>query len=813
MHDVIIDGYNQGSSNIKNQNRKMSRPKKRRNFGRYLFDWLVKGLMLALLININFFLYASSGNFKIFSSGYTIAPEMMYIMGGVLVISIGLLFLVSFSSFLQNVLTSFIFALFVMAMMNQFALFDKASILDALFNQYFGQSGNTQLMTNSHKIITVASGLIFFTFLAMSSNQNIAYFTGVLVIVFGGMFADAYLSRNKQSDYKVTYDNKLQDEKDNGKKFIYVLLPNAASYNYIESMQDAGGKSTATRKAMDIMLAFYAENNFTMYPNAYVKNLDPFMNVVKSFNNINSKDADTYTLKSVSMDSYWQFKNINDEYVYLKDNAMFDTFRKAKYRISAYQSRGVDICKKNNEINVDKCVEKVNTPIDLKNMNISETDKTMVLSAQWINSMGLFKNKSLLYTLLKSVTKPDNLPLLGIPYNGLYVVDSLKSLDLAAEDIAKDKGNRAYFVVMDMPSDMFVYNEFCKIKVPAAWISMESFDWIVNKNLYQKRNAYMEQTECLYGKLQEFMGKLEKDKVLDNSVVIIQGLSGANDLINVKGNKDFIVEFKNKKLITMGIRDPLKKEFNINYEACSASDIVKQYLYKKDKCVQLSSLDVHDGAKKEIINALKPMKISEQQISKAKLFFDKWYKNWLRASKFKLNNTSVGFVPKIDVSDAENDNMPIIEEEAPVVEDDIVMESQPEEQIPEIEIKAIEAAKVMDEPIVISPEDKIESFVETIQKEEAKAEVKGLQEEVVAPIENEVQILEPVKIQAPVKSKVKISAPVKVQAPAEIANDNKNQLEAKVEKLKAENKFKSDVLTTKPKPQPMSKPKEVKIAQ
>lgn len=78
---------------------------------------------------------------------------------------------------------------------------------------------------------------------------------------------------------------------------------------------------------------------------------------------------------------------------------------------------------------------------------------------------------------------------------------------------------------------------------------MESLPWIINKNLYNKRTAYLDQTACLFGKLEQFMDYLKKSGVLDKSVVVIQGLSGADDLKNVT-ERQFIPDFKNKKLVT-----------------------------------------------------------------------------------------------------------------------------------------------------------------------------------------------------------------------------------------------------------------------
>ena len=715
MHDVIIDAPNQ---TISIKNKRLGRPRKKRNWGVYLFDWLVKGLMLSLLISINFVLYSTSGNYKLFPSEYMLAPEILYILAGIFSVVIGVLFLFSFSSFFQNLISSFVVAGFVLAMLNQFALFDKTSILSVWVEQYLGAGPAQYFVGISHIVLAVAAGVCFFIFLVMASNQNIAYFTGVLLIIFVGILADAYLLRDKQEAYKVVYDNKLQGEQENGKKFIYIFLPNAAAYNYLEDMKETNTNSDTIQKTMDIMLAFYAKNNFMFYPNAYVKELDPFMNMVKSFNNVNKQDAEAFTLKNVIMDGYWRFDNISDEYVYLKDNHLFDTFRKAKYRISAYQSRGIDMCRKNNDIAVDKCVEKLNTPINFDVLNVSETEKIIVLFSQWINSTGLFPNKSTLYTLLKAVTNSDELPLVGIPYDGLYVVDSLNSLDMAAEDIAKDKGNRAYFVFVDLPADMFVYNEFCKVKNPSKWLAMESLPWIVNKNLYNKRNAYMEQTECLYGKLEEFLGKLNKNGLLDDSVIVIQGVSGADDLRNVLDTRNFIADFKNKRLVTMAIRDPLKKKFSLNYDVCSAPDIVKQYLYKKGKCQELASMEMHDGAKDEIKETLKKLTISEENIHKAMVVFDSWYKDWEKASKIKVAPNLLksrlmppGFVPKMQLPENEdgvaNDNAePVSEENA--VEGENVSEK---EQVTDIgEEVNLGEAKVLENPVEIVPEDEVQDF-------------------------------------------------------------------------------------------------------
>lgn len=718
MHDIIIDNQN-SSATIKVKAKRNARGKGRA-WSTYLFDWLVKGVLIALLVNINFVLFASSGNFHFFSSDITVSQEAIYIMAGTFAISLILLFLISFSSFIQNVLTSFVVALFVLAMMNQFALFDKGSILYFFTSQYLDAEMAKNLMTNSDMVIAVASGIIFFIFLAMSSNQNIAYFTGVLLVIFAGILADEYLQRDNKQEFLVTYDNHLQNPQENGKKFIYLMLPNAASYSYLEDMKEINTNTDTIQKTMDIMLAFYAKNNFMYYPNAYVSKQDPFMNAVKSLNNISKKNPEELILKNVAMEGYWRFKNINDEYVYMKENALFDTFRKAKYRISAYKSRGLDLCDKDNEINVDKCVEKVNAPVSFENINVPVWEKTLILASQWIHSTGLFPNRSALHTVLKAATNSDELPLVGISYSGLYVIDSIKMLDFAAEDIIKDKGNRAYFVMMDMPSDMFVYDEYCRIKSPGKWLAMESLPWILNKNIYSKRNAYMEQTECLYGKLEDFIGKLEKSGILDNSVLVIQGLSGADDIKNVK-EMNFVPDFKSKKMVAMAIRDPLKNNFMLDERVCDVADILKQYLYKRGRCSEMSSLDIHEGGKNEIKASIEKVKITDEKLNKAKVVFDSWYNDWKRISKLKgFGAGAKVMLPQLPVSD-----------EAISIQDETEQDSNGKDiNINDVEEEVnLDTPKVMNVPVEMEPEDEVKAFEAAIQAEEEKSEVKGLPQE------------------------------------------------------------------------------------
>ena len=131
-------------------------------------------------------------------------------------------------------------------------------------------------------------------------------------------------------------------------------------------------------------------------------------------------------------------------------------------------------------------------------------------------------------------------------------------------------------------------------------------------------------------------------------------------------------------------------------------------------------MEMHDGAKDEIKETLKKLTISEENIHKAMVVFDSWYKDWEKASKIKVAPNllksrlmSPGFVPKMQLPENENgvanDNAePISEENA--VEGENVSEK---EQVTDIgEEVNLRENKVLEKPVEVVPEDEVQDFVE-----------------------------------------------------------------------------------------------------
>ena len=115
--------------------------------------------MIGLLLGINFLLFASAGNFKVFPSGISMSSEAVFILAAIFGVSLMLMFLISFSSFLQNVVSAVVVGFFVYISLNQFAMFDKFSFLSYMLAPYLGNDIAMNFMTNSN---VVAAGVVAF---------------------------------------------------------------------------------------------------------------------------------------------------------------------------------------------------------------------------------------------------------------------------------------------------------------------------------------------------------------------------------------------------------------------------------------------------------------------------------------------------------------------------------------------------------------------------------------------------------------------------------------------------------------------------
>ena len=486
-----------------------------------MVGFILKSLYVFMLLSINMILFATSGNMAIFSQNGMTFYEISILLLFLLVFSIGIIGAFYKFKIIQDIICTILTFWFVTTLFNQFYQLDARSFLGRGFVNILGSFTPNFFFSHSDVALAFILSAIFICFIFKAPLKVFAVYVSLFVITFLGIVKNDFSTNKHQHDFIETY-NYIQNDTEitnSNNKFVYIMLPNFASYKYFNTSDNVFSKGT-----YDLMTGFLAKNNFEVFPNSYVKSNDQFMNIVQSVNIHSNKNPEKHTLSTMMLSKYWKFFNINDEHVFLKDNQLFDSFKKAGYKISAYKSRGIDICNKGHMFNVDRCVEKINRPVNVYDSGISLIGRTQLLFAEWISSMNI-SNFAPLYRFLKIFSEPEKLPLVGINYNNLYVINAIKTFDVLAENIISDKGRSAYFVYADIPSDMFIYDEFCNIKPRDKWINLENLPWITENKSDLKYRSYVEQTRCLYGKLQQFIDTLSNEDILKDTVLVINGIS------------------------------------------------------------------------------------------------------------------------------------------------------------------------------------------------------------------------------------------------------------------------------------------------
>ena len=603
--------------------------------------FILKAVYIYLLMSINLLLFASSGNLIVFYDSIIPTAEVCVLLLFLLIFSFSLIGVCYKKPLIQNIICCVFTFLFVTALFNQFYQLDANAILGNYFSKHIGSITPVFLFKGSHIVISLmASALLFYLMYKFEDKFMIVY-VAIFFIIFIGVLQKDSLYQKHAHEFTELYSSQMNVSNDkDDKRFIYIMLPNFSSYKTLAMI-----KSPQAAYAYKLITGFYAKNNFEIYPNSFIEYSNQFINITQSVNAFSNKTPNEHMLNTMLLYRYWNFFNVNDEYVFLSNNQMFDSFRKAGYKISAYKSRGIDLCRKNHKFNVDRCIEKINFPVNLQNSGMSVMGRTQLLFAEWFFSMRLV-NRGPLNNIIKLFLDTENMPLFRINYNNLYVINSIKTFDILADNIISDTGRNAYFVYADIPSDMFIYDEFCNIKNRNNWISKDDFPWMKNNNISLKQTAYIDQTKCLYGKLQDFIDKLNKNNILDNSVLIINGLSSNHNFDN-NSFENVIDQFIYDNMVITAIKSPSIKNFKVNEDICSSKSIVRNTLYNIDEnigCDLIDNMGIRGKVKDNITNIIMSAKFSQIDTDLNIKKFEAWYDMWKSINS--IGNQEIDMIKK-----------------------------------------------------------------------------------------------------------------------------------------------------------------------
>ena len=341
--------------------------KKSRRTWQYLFDVIIKTLLCTAILSINFTLFAKSGSYSIFSSSTYGNLEAIYIYAGIGAISFILVFISSLIQPLENILISALIGLFTLSIINQFATFDKQSGLLLLFNNVFSEQANIILYEHFYAITFAIVFVISWFILSLLNRSFLFYVTIGVCAVLGWLISDAYLNPQIRYFNDVAGLPNLKKET-MGKNLIFLSFNNLTSINNIKKLGlDKTKNNDYYEKTYKNAVGFYHKNNFTIYPNALVDHSnDPSSNLVLSYNaNDLTVSAEDNILQSIFKETYFDFSTLQNDKIYLKNNALYDMLRKQDYKINVFQTRDIDTCYVNNELSVSSCKEKINSPVSL----------------------------------------------------------------------------------------------------------------------------------------------------------------------------------------------------------------------------------------------------------------------------------------------------------------------------------------------------------------------------------------------------------------------------------------------------------------
>lgn len=566
-----------------------------------IFDSIFVVLFSFFLIAVDFILFAGSGNIQIFNNSIFPVPEVMFILGVLLVIVASLTLLVHKFVYLKSAIAAFFAFMFVFAVYKQFSQ----------LNQSIG-SGSGSIS------VSIVFGLVFaaVTFSVYSQNKIIykIFLTLVPIILFFNVCSS--FDRKEINEFVTTIEDNNTEAYGKDERLIYFILPHYIGINQIQSWN-----TEEAYKTYNLVNGFYQKNKFHVFDNAYVETVDYFDNLVMFLNPRAKKNTvKKYIMNTKLLSGHWKFSNIINNNINLKDNELYDYLNYQGFNISAYKSRNIDLCRKNHQLNVHRCVEKVNLPTNIYEMNLPFLSRSNVLFMEWFFSLKLGKD---ILSPVVSGFSSNNPSQINLMYNSLYVVNSIKFFDILAENIKEDSGKQAYFVFADIPSDMYIYDEFCQIKEKDKWIDRANPEGVIKDYTDERREAYILQYRCLYGKLQEFMNKLNDDGILYNTKIVLTGASNLNNFRN-DVTSDYIDNFLRNSLVNMAVFNGSRPEFKKNGAICPVRTIMTQQIFGFGKCSELDNLHEQTllGLKQTIYN------LSKKDEEDNREEFENWYEMW-----------------------------------------------------------------------------------------------------------------------------------------------------------------------------------------
>ena len=590
--------------------------------GNKFYDKLLRILYVFMLIAIDFVMFIYSINGKLIEDGVT-NPAVLAVFAGIGSFAFVSIILLAFSRDLQNLICALVTMIVIALFYNQFALFDVDNFVETWLDKKASWLTFFCIIPSAWLVGLFAGVIIFFAF-----RYTFALVFVTLVLSAAGVMGIKNNEFVKQAENEYSEVSSMVEVKDARKdNLTYFMIPKFPSYQFLNSVRDRN-----FRELRNIMVGFYAVNDFEIYPNAFVKENDTMSNIIDILNQVDYTSTTSQNRGYSEFINDWQLIRGSLDIYGLDENRLYDYLWSNGYKISTYSMPAFNLCLKNNSMNSDRCVLKNYKFMSLYDKTKSLEANVYALLAEWILSFNMNDLKPLSKMLAKTsalrghkvTVENQRLSLLGAP-------------ELFAElntHLHKDGNGKAYMVYVDLPSDIYVYDEYCRLKPKNQWIALKDNSF-ASGGIDEKRKAYADQAKCAVGLLQMYVDELHQTNKAYQTDVIIQGVSTIRELAGMTAGR--YGNFVKDNLVSLAIRKAKKPRFLINANICLASDFTKTLIRYQDYCYTVDNMNMPTNDMLSLKqNLLNNSVIKGSKISNIAANYKYWYEEFKKRNPVYL---------------------------------------------------------------------------------------------------------------------------------------------------------------------------------
>lgn len=248
------------------------------------------------------------------------------------------------------------------------------------------------------------------------------------------------------------------------------------------------------RKLSKKLINDYIGKGFRVYGQAYSRDYQTLSSFASFLNFYPLKQVKSYIGKKQGINS-------------IITNKLFEEITKSGYQINVLQSTFLNLCVKNDNINLKTCrTYNHAAPVPYPYTKLTEKSAVIINNVfSFIPQNDFFlKYKNKIWSMFKLPTS--NTQGLVEASTATYVISFPELMDLAKN---VDQGN-AYFVHLLMPHYPYVFDENCQ--------------YIGNRG--KKVSTYLKQVQCTHKMMDEFLRVLAKNPTAKNSIIVIHGDHG-----------------------------------------------------------------------------------------------------------------------------------------------------------------------------------------------------------------------------------------------------------------------------------------------